>query len=167
MLTQAEVDKIRLVVYLPEPHETADEPSPSTDLTRLAHAPMYLPSHKATCAICQEMFEPPREGRTILLQAEPLRLLGCGHVYHVSPASRQHGYQDLKLTSRPGVSINGCSKGMATVRSAIELCAIHRQSPADTRFALTRLGGTRLAHIVHSNLYPHVYTLHSSSNARL
>jgi hypothetical protein len=83
VLTRAEVDRLKLVVYLPAPHEAANMPLSTFDLTRLAHAPIYLPSHKATCAVCQETYEPPKEARTILLRAEPLRLLGCGHVYHV------------------------------------------------------------------------------------
>ena len=86
VLTRAEVDRLKMVVYLPDPREARTEPTPNLDLTRLAHSPSYLPSHKATCAICQETFEPPKEARTILLQAEPLRLLGCGHVYHVRGA---------------------------------------------------------------------------------
>lgn len=75
-LTQSELDRIKVVCYLPE---NSDIP-----ITRLPLPPVYLSGHQSTCAICQENFEEPKEGRTILLKADKLRQLGCGHVYHVS-----------------------------------------------------------------------------------
>lgn len=57
------------------------------DWTRFPHPAHYLKANKAMCAICQENFTEPREVKRILYEAEPLRLLGCGHVYHVSEAS--------------------------------------------------------------------------------
>ena len=95
VLTVVELAKIPLVVYLPDPVETASSsvegmgtiPAP-IDPSRLAYPAVYLDSHLSTCAICQEQFNSPKESRTILLKAEPLRQLGCGHVYHVSGAVR-------------------------------------------------------------------------------
>jgi hypothetical protein len=48
-----------------------------------------LEANQATCAICYLDFEPPQRigeelGRNEPDEAEPLRLLGCGHVFHVS-----------------------------------------------------------------------------------
>lgn len=53
------------------------------DITRLPYPPTYLADDKATCAICQENFKPPAEARTIMLKAQPLRQLDCGHAFHV------------------------------------------------------------------------------------
>ena len=111
VLTPEELSRLKLVVYLPDPNESpAGTPSTvvatpsdegksegildvtntpmesrrSIDRSRLAHPPVYLTSHHATCVICQENYIEPREGKTILLKAEPLRQLGCGHIFHVS-----------------------------------------------------------------------------------
>lgn len=54
-------------------------------MTRLPYPPVYLDDDKALCVICQENFKPPAEGRTIMLKAQPLRQLGCGHSFHVRP----------------------------------------------------------------------------------
>lgn len=75
-LTSAELAQIKVVCYLPE--------SSTLAIDRLPLPPVHLSSHQATCAICQENFEEPKEGRTILLKADMLRQLGCSHVYHVS-----------------------------------------------------------------------------------
>lgn len=77
-LNQSELDRIKLVCYLPESSEVS--------VSRLPFPPVYLSANQSTCAICQENFEEPKEGRTILLKADKLRLLGCSHVYHVSIA---------------------------------------------------------------------------------
>lgn len=54
------------------------------DWTRFPYPAHYLKPNKAICAICQENFTEPKVIRRILYEAEPLRILGCGHVYHVS-----------------------------------------------------------------------------------
>lgn len=105
-LQPEELNKLKVVCYVAEPvdpnPEVAKRSSSSTpatptgvtsnpvsastarpvDYTRLPYPPIHLDSHHTTCAICQETFTPPQEGRTIMLKAEPLRLLGCGHVFH-------------------------------------------------------------------------------------
>lgn len=78
-LTSAELDQLKMVCYLPE--------NSLISATRLPLPPVYLTPHQSTCAICQENFEEPQEGRTILLKADKLRQLGCSHVYHVSPSA--------------------------------------------------------------------------------
>lgn len=96
VLFPADLDKLELVIYLPDPNEPpinadGEEITPvraPIDPTRLAHRPIYLSTHRATCAICQEVFVAPVDGKTIMLKADPLRLLCCGHVYHVSCLDR-------------------------------------------------------------------------------
>ena len=89
--------------YVPDPNETPTR-SPSmpetpdlaysigglggslytpVDLSRLPLPAIYLGSDRNTCAICQENYTPPFEGQRILLKADILRVLGCGHAFHV------------------------------------------------------------------------------------
>jgi hypothetical protein len=84
-LTSAELDQLKLVCYLPE--------NSLISATRLPLPPVYLTPHQSTCAICQENFEEPQEGRTILLKADKLRQLGCSHVYHVSLSADSPGFR--------------------------------------------------------------------------
>ena len=98
-LKPEELVKHKIVCFVPDVEEydiastTSPAPSAQTvssplDYTRLPYPPVYLKSHQSTCAICQECFTAPQIGRAILLKAEPLRLLGCGHVFHVSLQDR-------------------------------------------------------------------------------
>lgn len=85
------------------------------DPTRLPHPPHELKSHQAACAICQENFTPPQEVRTIMMRVDALRLLGCGHVFHVSGVELSHrGSAGHTLTFRWIVSISGCCEDRAT-----------------------------------------------------
>ncbi|WWC94903.1 hypothetical protein V866_001755 [Kwoniella sp. B9012] len=72
-LTLMELNTLQYVCYLPT--STIDIQKES-----LPHPPIYLKEDQITCAICQENFVPPQQGREAL--AEWLRVLGCGHVYH-------------------------------------------------------------------------------------
>ncbi|WWD03667.1 hypothetical protein V865_001723 [Kwoniella europaea PYCC6329] len=72
-LTLIELNTLQYVCYLPT--STIDIQKES-----LPHPPIYLKEDQITCAICQENFVPPQQGREAL--AEWLRVLGCGHVYH-------------------------------------------------------------------------------------
>jgi hypothetical protein len=90
-LTFAELSKVQVVCYVPDP-ESADDPEaeiqPATparswDFSRFPYTPHLLKPDQATCAICQDNFTEPETIRRLLYQADPLRLLNCGHVYHV------------------------------------------------------------------------------------
>lgn len=91
-LTCDELNKLKVVCFVPDSDESPSQnASPTATLTeaaepidhsRLPYPPIQLKSYRSTCAICQEAFVPPRVGRAILLKADPLRLLGCGHVFH-------------------------------------------------------------------------------------
>lgn len=95
-LSAAELAKLPVVCYIPQsdPHSPTEKASmaekqstPSAhnwDATRLPYPAHPLRSDRAMCAICQENFTEPESVRRVLYQAEPLRLLGCGHIYHVS-----------------------------------------------------------------------------------
>jgi len=95
-LSAAELAKLPVVCYIPhpDPHSPTEKASmaekqstPSAhswDATRLPYPAHPLRSDRAMCAICQENFTEPESVRRVLYQAEPLRLLGCGHIYHVS-----------------------------------------------------------------------------------
>ncbi|WVQ66965.1 uncharacterized protein L199_005156 [Kwoniella botswanensis] len=72
-LTLIELNTLQYVCYLP--NSTIDIQKES-----LPHPPIYLKEDQITCAICQENFVPPQQGREAF--AEWLRVLGCGHVYH-------------------------------------------------------------------------------------
>lgn len=120
-LTPAELHSIRVVCFLPRsPTSTANDNNQNNnasirpDVTRLPYPPVYLAEESATCAICQENFQPPAEGRTIMLRAEPLRQLGCGHVFHVRSSLRRrciprfYVYRGCRLTRRrQAVSMSG------------------------------------------------------------
>ncbi|OCF77329.1 hypothetical protein I204_01317 [Kwoniella mangroviensis CBS 8886] len=73
-LTLIELNSLQYVCYLPTSDIDIQKES-------LPHPPIYLKADQITCAICQENFVPPQQGREAL--AEWLRVLGCGHVYHV------------------------------------------------------------------------------------
>lgn len=95
-LSLEELDKLKIVCFVPDPTEPPAEPSSPTpsrstivtepfEPSRLPYPAIILKAHQSTCAICQENFSPPQAGRAILLKADPLRMLGCDHVFHVNP----------------------------------------------------------------------------------
>jgi hypothetical protein len=93
-LTLGQLAKLPVVCYIPHTQSTekdimAEKPSfpiegKIWDQSRLPYPAHPLRKDQATCAICQENYTEPESVRRVLYQAEPLRLLGCGHVYHVS-----------------------------------------------------------------------------------
>jgi len=98
VLSLDELRKIKTVCYIPDPDEEPSEPaSPAltlvepVDHSRLPFPAVQLKTHQSTCAICQESFLPPRASLAIMLKAEPLRLLGCSHVFHVGYRIRPSG----------------------------------------------------------------------------
>jgi hypothetical protein len=95
-------------------------PARKWDYTRFPYTPHTLKPHQATCAICQDNFTEPETVRRLLYQAEPLRLLNCGHVYHVSLVIRRSysgklTYQadciDKWLTGTSGICPS-CNRGV-------------------------------------------------------
>ena len=89
--------------------DAQSQPStPSTwDWTRFPYPAHYLKPNKAMCAICQENFTEPRVIRRILYEAEPLRILGCGHVYHVSSLNLLAPLEVNADRDRPNVWTSG------------------------------------------------------------
>ncbi|CAD6577148.1 MAG: hypothetical protein TREMPRED_001869 [Tremellales sp. Tagirdzhanova-0007] len=93
-LSADELSKLKVVCFVPaddcrSPNiSTTNTPLEvcldSVDYSRLPFPPIFLDSHQSTCAICQENFSLPQIGRTILLKSDPLRLLDCGHVFHMN-----------------------------------------------------------------------------------
>jgi hypothetical protein len=96
-LTLGQLAKLPVVCYIPHTQSAettekdimADKQSVPVegkiwDQSRLPYPAHPLQEDQATCAICQENYTEPESVRRVLYQADPLRLLGCGHVYHVS-----------------------------------------------------------------------------------
>lgn len=102
-LTHRELDRIPVVCFAPHPDPPSSpgtptesksradaQAQPSTPVRkwcrmRFQYPPHYLKPDKAMCVICQENFKEPEVVQRLLYVSEPLRLLACGHVYHVSP----------------------------------------------------------------------------------
>jgi hypothetical protein len=90
-----DLHRLKLVCYVPSATDspfTGRDATPGTpsralrtfNPTRLPYEAFPLESDHTTCVICQEEYKEPEEVRMILYKAEALRLLDCGHVYHVS-----------------------------------------------------------------------------------
>ncbi|KAL7418418.1 hypothetical protein Q5752_006876 [Cryptotrichosporon argae] len=112
-LTDAEIDALPLVHYVPDPSEagggvgvrrdanpdpyanadsdaSADAdvtapPLPDDIASLLAYPAVVLLAHRSTCAICHDAFVPPLPvpGR-LMWAADDLRQLPCAHVYHAA-----------------------------------------------------------------------------------
>jgi hypothetical protein len=84
-LSATELAKLSIVCYIPKEDELSEKQE--WDATRFPYPAHSLAADQAMCAICQENYTEPETVRRVLYQVDPLRLLGCGHVYHVSSPS--------------------------------------------------------------------------------
>jgi len=98
-LTATELAKLPIVCYIPSEDTEKSEWDPS----RFPYPAHPLATDQAMCAICQENYTEPEVVRRVLYQADPLRLLGCGHLYHVS----YHHSAASELINRWTVLISG------------------------------------------------------------
>ena len=113
VLSPTELDRLQLVVYIPDandppPVDPSNCPTLPVDVTRLAYPPIYLSTHETTCVTCQETFIPPREGNAIMLKADPLGLLGCGHVFYLSVKTMFQCRVIVADEFRLNIVISGC-----------------------------------------------------------